>query len=216
VYLVSCASHDGTERINYLRSRAQSKLGAMGLKVFTPLVIDRESANDPENATLISEADWIYFSGGHPHIGMQILKGSLALKAVQHAARRGVLISGSSAGAMILCGSSIVITPEMSSAAQQMTRKGEGPFEWQIPIPPVIDCFGFVPDSMCWPHMNRLFSLQWSRQLLPNGHQIIGIDEQTAAVREGKNCWKVRGQGSVLFATQQTVNKFPSGTSIHQ
>ena len=48
VYLVTCASHDGIERTDYLRDRARQKLGAMGVRVSTPPVIDHSSANDPE------------------------------------------------------------------------------------------------------------------------------------------------------------------------
>jgi cyanophycinase-like exopeptidase len=214
VYLVTCASHDGIERTDYLRERAQQKLGAMGVKVSTPPVIDHSSANDPEYARMISEADWIYFSGGHPHVGMQILQESLVLDAIMTASKRGVLISGSSAGAMILCSHSIVITPEMGAAAEQMIRAGQGHTDWQIPRPPILQCLGFVPASMCWPHMNRLFSVNWSRQLLPDGHRIIGIDEQTAAVRDFSGRWQVWGKGKVLVAAQSWLREYGPGMEI--
>ena len=95
-----------------------------------------------------------------------------------------------------------------------MIKNSLGRSEWQIPIPPLIDCIGLVPNSMCWPHMNRLFSLEWSRQLLPEGHHIIGIDEQTAGVRNGEDDWQVLGEGSVLVATHQRERLFPSGSRI--
>jgi cyanophycinase-like exopeptidase len=214
VYLVTCASHDGIERTDYLRDRAQQKLGAMGVKVSTPPVIDHSSANDLRYARMISEADWIYFSGGHPHIGMQILQESLVLEAILAASQRNVLISGSSAGAMILCSHSIVITPEMGAAADRMIKTGQGHADWQISRPPIIECLGLVPASMCWPHMNRLFSLNWSRQLLPDGHRMIGIDEQTAAVRDISGRWQVWGKGKVVVAKHNWQREYVSGMEI--
>lgn len=214
VYLVTCASHDGIERTDYLRERAQQKLGAMGVTVLAPPVIDHASANEPRYARMISQADWIYFSGGHPHIGMQILQKSLVLDAMMTASQRGVLISGSSAGAMILCSHSVVITPEMGAAADRMIKAGQGQGEWQIAHPPVIECLGLVPASMCWPHMNRLFSVSWSRQLLPDGHHIIGIDEQTAAVKDVSGRWQVWGKGKVLVATHNWQREYDPGMDI--
>ena len=214
VYLVTCASHDGVERTDYLRERAQKNLGALGVKVSTPPVIDHASANDPQYARMISEADWIYFSGGHPDVGMQILQDSLVLDAIMTASKRGMLISGSSAGAMILCSHSIVITPEMRTAADRMNKAGQGQGEWQIAHPPVIECLGLVPTSMCWPHMNRLFSVNWSRQLLQDGHRIIGIDEQTAAVRDVCGRWQVWGKGKVLVAAHSWLREYGPGMDM--
>jgi cyanophycinase-like exopeptidase len=214
VYLVTCASHDGIERMDYLRHRAQLKLGEMGVNVLTPPVIDHSSANDPQYARVISEADWIYFSGGHPHIGMQILQDSLVLDAIMTAAKRGVLISGSSAGAMILCSHSVVITPEMRTAADRMIKAGQGHADWQFAHPPIVKCLDLVPKSMCWPHMNRLFSLNWSRQLLPDGHRLIGIDEQTAAVKDISGRWQVWGKGKVVVATDSLQQDYVSGMDI--
>ena len=214
VYLVTCASHDGIERTDYLRERAQQKLGEMGVKVSTPPVIDHASANDPQYVSVISEADWIYFSGGHPNIGMQILQDSLVLEAILAAAQRGVLISGSSAGAMILCSHSVVITPEMRAAADGMIKAGQGHADWQFPLPPVVKCLSLVPESMCWPHMNRLFSLEWSRRLLPDGYRIIGIDEQTAAVKDISGRWQVWGKGKVVVASHSRQQEYVSGMEI--
>ncbi len=214
VYLTTCASHDGVERVDFLRERAKKNLGSMGVKVSTPRVIDHQSANDTECARIISEADWIYFSGGHPHIGMRILTGSRVLEAVLTAFKRGVLISGSSAGAMILCRHSIVITPDMNAKIENIIKRGEGHSDWLIPPPPIEKCLGLVPRSMCWPHMNQFFSVNWIRSLLPHGHRFIGIDEQTAAVKNTTGRWQVWGRGKVMVGTHHTHHEYPSDTDV--
>ena len=214
VYLVTCASHDGAERVDYLRERAENNLGKMGIEVSTPRVIDRQSANDPEYARVVSEADWIYFSGGHPHVGMRILKGSLVLEAILAAFKRGLLISGSSAGAMILCSHSVVITPEMNAEIGKIIQRGEGHSDWLIPFPPLEKCLGLVKRSMCWPHMNIVFSANWVRSLLPHGQRFIGIDEQTAVVKDTTGRWHVWGKGSVVVGTHEALHVYPSGRGI--
>jgi cyanophycinase-like exopeptidase len=219
VYLVTCASHDGAERIDYLRERAQKNLGRknlglMGAQVTTPPVIDRQSADNLEYARMVAEADWIYFSGGLPHIGMRILSGSRVLDAIFAAFERGVLISGSSAGAMMLCSQSIVITPEMNAEIEKMIKRGEGHTDWMLLEPSIEKCLGLVPRSMCWPHRNILFSAKFARSLLPSGHRFIGIDEKTAAVKDTMDRWLVRGTGKVVIGAQNDLWEYASGTEI--
>jgi cyanophycinase-like exopeptidase len=208
VYLVSCAAHDGDERVDYLRERAQKTLGSLGLEVFTPRIIDHQSANDPDNACVVAEADWIYFSGGHPNVGMNILKESRVFQAIMNAYQRGVLISGSSAGAMILCSHSIIITPELNAEVEKIIRRGEGLSDWHISPPLIQKCLGMVPRSMCWPHMNVFFSAEWAQSLLQDGHRFIGVDEQTAAVKSGDGRWQVWGLGKVAVGSRQALHEY--------
>jgi len=215
VYLTTCASQDGAERVDYLRERATQVLGSIGLEVLTPPVIDHQTANDAKYAKQVSEADWIYFSGGKPHVGMRILAGSRVLDAILAAWDRGVLLSGSSAGAMLLCSHSIVITPEMDTEVGKMIRKGEGISTWKIPMPPLEKCLGLVPRSMCWPHMNVIFSPEWVRSFLPEGYRFIGVDEQTAAVRDTKGKWQVWGEGSVVVGTSEALQKYTAGDTLN-
>ena len=214
VYLVTCAANDGAERVGYLRERAQKKLGLMGIQVYTPPVVDRQSAMDLEFARLVSEADWIYFSGGRPHIGMRILSESPVLDAILAAYQRGALISGSSAGAMMICSQSIIISPEMDAEVSKIIQRGEGQSDWEIPRPPLQKCLGLVPRSMCWPHMNQFFSAEFARDILPAGYRFIGIDESTAAVRDTHGKWQVWGNGKVVVGSEEAINIYPSGTDI--
>lgn len=216
VFLPTCATEDGPDTVDYWCDEATKRLEVIGAKVRPVRVVDRLSADDPENARLISEANWIYIGGGYPHVGMRILRGTRALEALEAARQRGALIAGASAGAMMLGAHSWVITPELGAAVTELFSHGAGLTDWDLPLPPPLECLGFVPRSMCWPHANQLFSLKWLKSgLLPPGHIVIGIDEQTAFVSTAKNGWKVLGRGKVTLVDDQShVTELPSGSQI--
>ena len=218
VFLPTCAADDGPETVSYWCDEAQRRLGALGAQVLSARIVDRESADDPKNARSIAEADWIYIGGGYPHIGMRILSGTRAQQALDAACQRGALISGASAGAMMLGARSWVITPDMEAAITEMFSEGTGLSDWSLPLPPPLDCLGFVPKSMCWPHANQLFSIRWIQDgLLPAGHFVIGIDEQTALVNTGSDGWEVQGRGKVTLVNDHyQVTELPAGSRIER
>ena len=76
-------------------------LGAKDV-VSLPL-IDKASANNAEIANSLREAKLIYLLGGFTHYLGQTLKDSLAWQAALDAYRKGAVIAGSSAGAMVMC-----------------------------------------------------------------------------------------------------------------
>jgi len=218
VFLPTCAADDGPETVSFWCEEAQRRLGSLGAQVLPGRIVDRESADAPENARLIAEADWVYIGGGYPHIGMRILGGTRAQQALVAARQRGALISGASAGAMMLGALSWVITPELEAAITEMFTQGTGVSDWSLPLPPLLDCFGFIPKSMCWPHANQLFSIRWIQDgLLPAGHFVIGIDEQTALVNSGSDGWEVQGRGKVTLVNDQyQVTELQAGSQIER
>lgn len=218
VFLPTCATDDGPDVVTYWCDEAIRRLSAPGVKVAPLRIVDRESANDPENARQIAEADWIYIGGGYPHVGMHILGRTRARLAIEEAHRHGALISGASAGAMMLGARSWVITPELDAAFTELFTQGTGISDWSLPLPPQLDCLSFVPRSMCWPHANRLFSIRWMQNgLLPPGHFVIGIDEQTALVHTGRDGWEVLGRGKVtLVDDRYQVSELPAGSRLER
>jgi cyanophycinase-like exopeptidase len=65
-------------------------------------------------------------------------------------------------------------------------------------MPTLIDCLGLVPDASISPHFNRVFSAKWlTKDWIPTGSVVIGLDEQTALVRWEDGRWEVRGRGTV-------------------
>jgi len=200
VYLPTCAAHDGIETVEYSCEQARQRLGANRAQVTALKVVDLASAEDAGNARQIAQADWIYLGGGYPHIGMGILSGTRCLDALYQARERGALISGASAGAMLLCDRSWVITPEFDESVTELVTEGGNPDEWDLPIPPFMDCLGLLPGTLLWPHLNQFFSMNWvERGIVPPGCTMIGVDEQTAVVRQHDGTWLVLGKGRVVI-----------------
>lgn len=199
VFLPTCATHDGLDVVRYWSAQATQRLSPYAASVTAPLVVDAASANDPATVALVNEADWLYIGGGFPHIGMEILQGSAVLAALVERAQRGTLIIGASAGAMMLCSRSIVITPEVFSGG--------------IPAPLV--GLGFLPNSMCVPHFDRSYARQWQEaDRQPAGHTMIGIDEFTALTNlHGQ--WEALGRGTIaLFGKDRPLQRFRAGARI--
>jgi cyanophycinase len=198
VYLPTCAAHDGPEVVEHWCNLARERLSATGARVETPRVIDRQSAHDPDHARLVAEADVVYIGGGHPNIGMDLLAGTPVLSALFRAAEAGALIAGASAGAMIMCARSFVITPELDQAFERILS-GAHPEEVDLPVPPSIECLGLVPQAICIPHFDSPIPWQWLKDgLLPDNYTLIGVDEQTALVRRS-DCWHALGRGVVTL-----------------
>jgi len=216
-FLPTCASEDGLEIVEYWCELAKARLEPLGAIVDSLRIVDKSSANDPQNARSIAQADWIYLGGGHPHVGLGILHGSLALQALQVARQKGALITGASAGAMMMCTTSWIITPELDQAINAFLSGKTSEFNWDILLPPLVEGLGFLPQSMCWPHTNQFFSLEWLKAgLLPPGHRLIGVDEQTALVSSGQNGWQVLGRGKVILVNEHLeVKEFTPEAQLH-
>lgn len=213
VFLPTCAAHDGPETVQYWCDQASQRLGALGCDVAALQIIDQESANNPDYAHQIANADWIYLGGGYPHTGVKILTNTRALAALHHARKHGALISGASGGAMLICARSWVITPEFDEVVSTFFNQGGNADEFEIPLPPSLDCLGIIPNTLCWPHLNQFFSMKWvERGMLPAGCTMIGIDEQTAVVRKSNGDYQVLGMGkAVIIDPERQVFEFHHG-----
>jgi cyanophycinase len=160
----------------------EEHFSALGAEPVAVLIEDRTSADDPAAAEAISTADLVYFSGGKPGHLLEALRDSAAGAALREAYRRGAVIAGCSAGAMVL-------------AAHQLRVGGRGflqpPFGWQ-------DGLGLVPRLVVVPHYDAFpETLALPLALAaPRGALVVGIDEETALVGGG-GLWRVRGRGRV-------------------
>jgi cyanophycinase len=215
VFLPTCAADDGDEAIEYWCTTAREKFTALGAIVETPRVIDRASTDDMHYAQLIAEADLIYFGGGYPHVAMHILPDTRVLAALQDALQRGVLIAGSSGGAMLLGARSEVVTPELAEEIGRVWENGAPP-DWDPPLTEIIDCLGWVTHGFCAPHFNRVFPWKWlERGVLAEGEVMIGIDEQTALVSRTADQWEVRGRGAVtLIRDDRQPRRYAAGEAV--
>lgn len=149
-------------------------------------IVNMKQANDPILKERLKSFNIFYFSGGDPGYLLDIIKDSLLLEIVLEGVENGVILAGSSAGAMVM-GKKV-----MAKVYQFMARGIPPPWEDGLDI----------VDLCVVPHFDYLqkrYSKKfWDKLVanLPKDTKIIGIDENTALILEG-NEKKVLGRGGV-------------------
>ncbi|MGH7142249.1 MAG: Type 1 glutamine amidotransferase-like domain-containing protein [Candidatus Saccharimonadales bacterium] len=142
------------------------------LTVIPVPIFNKEDSNNKDLTDLLIPAEWIFFSGGDPGYLMDVLNDSLLWKTVLKRLQTGALLTGSSAGAMVM-GNFVLASPFRAMFSNSDTV-------WQ-------KAFGLV-DYTVFPHFNRLKKhkkiLQRITQKGPEkiSSAWLGIDENTAFV----------------------------------
>jgi cyanophycinase len=158
---------------------------ALGAEPVPLRVLNKDDAHDPRWRDAVANVDWIYFSGGNPGHLVESLAGSPFWAAILERHRAGAILAGSSAGAMMFGDSTFV-----------PLERGPDGFPTKAVVRPAL---GLVSRVIVAPHFDILperMLRQWSA-LVPEGHRLLGIDEDTALVRSNGG-WDVRGRGRVL------------------
>lgn len=173
---------DGEATFQAWIERGRSHFSALGAEVEGVELRTREDAFDDACAQAIGEADLVYLSGGKPDHLLTVLAGTPAGEALLAVHRRGGVVAGCSAGAMVL-------------AARQPRLRGRRflrlPLGWR-------DSLGLVGGAAVLPHYDAFPEPLAALVALvsPRGIAVLGIDEETAVVgRDGS--WRVRGRGRV-------------------
>jgi len=194
VCMATAAGQEGDESINRWSKMGKEHFTRLGTDVQALRVIDVESANEPDHAKAVEEADLIYFSGGSPRYLFETLKDSLVWKAVQTACARGAVYAGCSASAMILAkkipGSrSITFTP--------------------------VEAFGIVGANYIFPHFDAFPFwhpvIAVMRRSLKKNEVIIGVDENTSMVGKLNEEWTVMGRSQVHVFSKADVKDYAAG-----
>ena len=165
---------------------------SLGAKDVSSLpLVDKASANDESIAKSLREAKLIYMLGGFTGYLGDTLKGSAAWRAVLEAYATGAVVAGSSAGAMVMC-----------EFYYDPSRGG------------VIEGLNLVPNSLVLPHHNT-FGKSWASRLLEISHvTLVGIDEKTGMLDDGRGTWTVHGAGSVTLYRNQEVEIYEAGKAF--
>ena len=198
VILPTASYPDGEEVFQRWAAMGIAHFGALGAEVEPVLVRHRGEADDPGFAQAVGEADLIYLSGGKPGHLIASLEGSLVGDAVVEAHRRGAVVAGCSAGAMVLAGHA---------------------FDFRLKLVPWLlrwrSGLGFVPGASVVPHYDAwpealcaLVALQSPRRSV-----VLGIDEETAVVgRDG--AWQVHGTSRVTVWRGRRRERFRAGEAF--
>lgn len=122
-------------------------------------------------------ADFIYFSGGDPGYLLSVLENSLLWKAINTKYQEGLLLAGSSAGAMVM-GHSVITNPGAFFVPFSNAHLTQG-----------LDIFAYP----VIPHFNRVSSFMYKKF----SFDFVGIDEDTALVIQAGSA-TIMGKGKVL------------------
>jgi cyanophycinase len=150
----------------------------LGVKAQPVMLLSRSDAENPAVAEQISWASFVYLSGGKPRYLLETLQGTPAWQAILRVYESGGVVTGCSAGAMVLGG-------ELFDVPQIWRR-------WPA--------LGLVPGILVIPHFDEVpvavSSLlgKWRR-----GSTLVGIDAMTALVgHHGRYtvCGRGGGDGS--------------------
>jgi cyanophycinase len=147
-----------------------------GAKVRGLMVLARPDAEDEANVAAVRNARFVYLGGGSPLHLRSVLKDSALWAALVEAWNDGATLAGSSAGAMVLC--------------DPMVDPRGGAFTLGLGL---VNGLTVIPHANTWSHekARRTF------ELAPKGCAVVGIDEQTAAVRAPDGTWTASGAGHV-------------------
>lgn len=188
--------------------RGVAHFRALGVKVTPVPLIHRADAENPEIVAALQAADFYYFSGGNPEYLIETLRDTSAWAAIQARHQAGAVIAGCSAGAMMLGGATLRVRD---------VAQGQPP-RW-------VPAAGVVPQVTVLPHFDRMASFAGPdlfRQIIasaPAGITLIGVDEDTALVRQhaagGALRWTVMGRQAVsVFAADGSRALYRAGDVI--
>jgi cyanophycinase len=140
-------------------------------------VLRRHDAEDDGNAEAVRSSSFVYLSGGSPMHLRSVLKDSPVWDALVDAWNNGAVLAGSSAGAMVLC--------------DPMVDPRGGAFTLGL---------GLVEQVALIPHHEEWDEDQARRtiELAPAGLPVVGIDTQTALIRDPDGSWRTEGAGRVV------------------
>jgi cyanophycinase len=189
---------DGEDVFQRWAAMGVEHFAALGAEVEPVLVRTRAEAEDAAAAQAVGEADLVYLSGGKPGYLLSVLAGSPVGRAIEGVHRRGGVIAGCSAGAMVLA----------SHTFDFRVRMAPWPLRWRpgLAMAPAV---AVVPHYDAWPEpVSALIALQ-----APRGGAVLGIDERTAVLgRDG--AWQVRGLGRVTVWRGRHRERFRDGESF--
>ncbi len=171
----------------------------------TPLPIAlRADCTHPEHVAAIRNADLIYFSGGNPNYLIEAWRDTPAWLAVLERWRAGAALAGCSAGAMMLSSHTLRVREIMNG----------GPPAWTPAL-------GVARGIAVMPHFDRTRAFisagafQTLLKSAPPGVTVIGVDEDTALVRDSAGAWRASGRQHVtVFDNIDSPSVYRDGQTI--
>ncbi len=173
--LPTAAARDGEKVWRGWSARGVEWFTSLGADTVAVDVVDRAGADDPAMAEQVADADLVYLSGGKPTLLHDLLHDSAVWASIDAVLRRGGILAGCSAGAMVQGGH---IAGFRGGAGQ--------------------NGFGLLPGTVVIPHFDEYPSMIAGvlRRVTGRGHTVVGVDGGTALVRHGED-FRAVGEGGV-------------------
>ncbi len=192
VVIPAAAAYEHPERI---ADRATSYFEGLGLKARTLAVIHRSEADDPKIADAVRKARFVYLCDGSPLHLRSVLKGSALFDAILGAYHGGASVAASGAGATLV--------------GDPMVDPRGGAYTVGLAM---------VPDLAIFPyHGTAAHHLrERSIDLLPSTAKLVGIDDETALVRDRDGSWRVAGAGVVTVYEGRDAREYAAGVAINE
>jgi cyanophycinase-like exopeptidase len=197
VQLATAAVPDGPSVVERWHNLGIEQAKRLDVEAVIVPVSDRNDANNPEFAEMVTGAGLVYLSGGNPGYLADTLRDTAVWAAIVAAWRSGAALAGCSAGAMAMTSWVPSLRHPRSGGTHGLSL---------LPHMRVIPHFDFFSDKV--PDILTRF-------LLPHDPAItvVGIDEDTALVG-GPTEWTVKGHQSVWRLTREGREEFAHGAIL--
>ena len=189
VVLPTAASYEHPDRV---AETASTHFSPLGVATTTLRVLNRRDAETDANVAAVKKAKFVYLTDGSPMHLRSVLKSSALYEAMLAAYRGGAVIAASGAGATVLC--------------DPMVDPRGGAYTVGL---------GFVEGVAVFPNHDTAPShlLARSTELRPAEAILVGVDAETALVREPGAQWSVAGSGRVTLYTDAEPAVFSAGAT---
>jgi cyanophycinase len=173
---------------------ARRWFASLGRAVEELPVLTHSDALSAPLAGLARQGRFFYLVGGDPGLVVLVLNHTYVHLAMLEAWREGAALAGSSAGAMAL--------------GQWTPVREKWPNRDRRRLAPAL---GLVPGVVVVPHFEAS-GHRWQLDL-PPGAILLGVDERTAALWDGRG-WRVAGPGRVTVVVGAEKAVFASGEAV--
>lgn len=190
VVIPAAAAYEHPERVG---ARAEAYFASLGVTARTLPVLNRRDAEEPTHADVVRKAKFVYLCDGSPLHLRSVLKGSALFEAVLAAYHGGASFAASGAGATLV--------------GDPMVDPRGGAYTVGL---------GLVPDLAVFPYHGTAADhlRERSIDLLPRTAKLVGVDEETALVRDPDGKWRVAGAGAVTVYEGRSCRAYAAGDTV--
>jgi cyanophycinase len=173
--------------------RATKYFDGLGAKVRGLSVLHRAEATEKSVVKSVEGAKFVYLADGSPLHLRSVLKDSPLFEALQTAYEKGGVLAASGAGATVLC--------------DPMVDPRGGAYTVGL---------GVVRNLAVFPYHGSAADhlRERSLDLLHETAVLVGIDEETALVRDPSGSWRVAGAGKVAVYRDREPVQFETGAAV--